>query len=116
MSISVLMNQDCTVIRRQTSESRDEYGDEIREETATATTCELQQASTAEAGDEVAATTFRIFLPASTTIDQDDTVIVDGHSYEVTGQPDLVRNPRTKLDSHIEVEVRRAAGADDTGS
>lgn len=116
MSISILMNQTCTVITRESSADRDDYGDEIREEVATSTVCELQQTSSTEPGDEVAETSFRVFLPAATTIDQDDSIVIDGHTYEVTGVPDLLRNPRTKLDSHIEVAVRRAAGADDTGS
>jgi hypothetical protein len=116
VSLTALMNQACTVIRRETSVDRDDYGDEIREEVATATVCELQQTSSTEPGDEVAETSFRVFLPATTNIDQDDSIVIDGHTYEVTGVPDLVRNPRTKADSHIEVAVRRAAGADDTGS
>lgn len=114
--LSALMNQDCTVIRRTTSSDRDEYGDEIRDETAVATTCEIQQASSNEAGDEVASTVYRVFLPAATVIDQDDSIVVDGHTYELIEQPDVVRNPRTKADSHIEVQVRRSAGADDVGS
>jgi hypothetical protein len=114
--LSTLMNQTCTIIRRTTSVDRDEYGDEIRDETAVATTCEIQQAVSSEAGDEVASTTYRVFLPATTVIDQDDSIVVDGHTYELLGNPDLVRNPQTKSDSHIEVDVRRTAGADDTGS
>lgn len=116
MTVEALMNKPCTIIRRETSADRDEYGDEIREETTESTSCEIQQLGSNEPGDEAASTTYTLFLPADTQIDQDDGVVIDGHLYELTGVPDLVRNPRTQQDSHLEVILRRAAGADDLGS
>lgn len=116
MTLSSLMNLSCTVLSRTTSANTDAYGDEIRTETAVVTVCELQQVTSGEAPNEVATTTYRLFLPADTVIDQDDSVVIDGHHYEVTGQPNLHRNPRTGSDSHIEVEIRRSSGADDIGS
>jgi hypothetical protein len=111
-----LMNLPCTVIRRETSAERDDYGDEIRDETTESTSCELQQLGSSEPSDEAASTTYTLFLPADVEIDQDDAVVINGHLYELAGTPDLIRNPRTQQDSHIEVSVRRAAGADDGGS
>lgn len=116
MTISSLMNLSCTVLSRATSASTDAYGDEIRTETAAVTVCELQQVTTGEAGDEVASTSYRLFLPANTAIDQDDSVVIEGQHYEVSGRPNLHRNPRTGSDSHIEVEIVRSSGADDIGS
>lgn len=116
MTISSLMSLPCTVLARTTSASTDAYGDEIRTEAATVTVCELQQVSTGEPGDEVASTGYRLFLPANTAIDQDDSVVIEGQHYEISGKPNLLRNPRTGNDSHIEVEITRSGGADDTGS
>jgi hypothetical protein len=62
---------------------------------------------------EVSTGRFVLFLPAGVTITTADSVAVDGKSYEVTGQPEVVQNLRLGVPSHVEVAVTRVAGAED---
>lgn len=82
------------------------------------TVCELQQAASTEPGDngEVATTAWRVFFLPDTDIATGDAVVVDGHTYEMTGDPWPARNPLTQVVSHIEATAQRTAGTAETGS
>lgn len=95
--------------------STDAYGGETFTTTDVETLCELQQIRRDEPseGGEVSFDTWTIFLAADETVDTGDSITVDGHKYELIGEPWTARNPRTRADSHIEITARRTAGAGD---
>lgn len=112
--VTSLINRPCT-IRRRSASGVDAYGGEIFTTTNVETCCELQQARRDEPADggEVSYDTWTIFLLPDESIDTGDAIIVDGHAYELIGEPWTARNPRTQTDSHIEITARRTAGAAD---
>lgn len=116
--LSTLLNRPCTIIRRSASGSTDDgYGNRTPAETLVEAVCELQQRQRSEPGDqgEFSDTAWLIVFPAGTVIDTGDGVIVDGHIFEMVGDPWEVRNPRTQVASHVEATVRRT-GAEEDGS
>jgi hypothetical protein len=116
MTLTTLLNRPMTIINRSASASTDEFGNELPVETYVDVVGELQQQRRAEpdTAGELSDTRWLLILPAGTEINTGDTVVCDGESYEVTGDPWRARNPRTQLASHIECTLRRTAGADDT--
>jgi hypothetical protein len=112
VSIAQLLNRPCTITHRQDGDERDEYGNALDGEMTTTTVCELQQRQRSETTDEIAASTWALYLPAGTAIDTGDAVEIEGVSYEVDGEPWAVRSPITKGVSHIEATVRRTAGVE----
>jgi hypothetical protein len=118
MTLSELINRDCSITRRTASGSTDDYGNEVATETTVDTVCELQQRNRSEpdAAGEFSDADWMLILPAGTEITTADTVTVDGQDYEVVGDPWPARNPRTREPSHVEATVRRTAGAFDEGA
>lgn len=115
MTLTDLLNRPVTIIHRSASGSTDAYGNDVPDETLTATTGELQQVRRDEPGGEgeTSRTDWLLILPAGTLLRTGDAVIVDGQEYELVGDPWIARNPRTRLTSHIEATCRRTAAADD---
>lgn len=113
--LSNLLNRPCVITRRLESTSTDRYGNEIPDEDLVTTVCELQQQRRDEHDlqGETSDTGWLLILPAGTALATGDGVDVDGHSYEVFGEPWAARNPRTKADSHVEATLRRVAGSED---
>lgn len=116
--ISSLITRPCQLVRRAPSGLEDDYGNEIPGETVVSTVCEFQKQT--RSGDqedasrnELAESRWNVFLPAGTDVASGDALIVDGTEYEVDGEPWDVRNPVTGQFSHVEVQVKRVAGADD---
>lgn len=118
MTLSLLINRSCTILRRQTNAETTPYGRQRKTDTAVAAVCELQQASSTEpdTSGEISATGWRLFFLPDIDIRTGDAVVVDGHTYELTGDPWLARNPFTQTDSHIEASAERVAGTEETGS
>lgn len=118
MTLTQLLNRTVTITRRSASGDIDEFGNEISTETNVATVGELQQTQRTEpaAQGELSITTWLLVLPAGTSIDTGDAVIVDNHTYEVIGAPWQARNPRTQVASHVEATLRRTVGSEETGS
>lgn len=118
MSLAKLLTRPCTITVRSHSGNQDAYGNDIPAETTVQTVCELQQltrltdAEPAGQG-EFSDTRWLLVLPAGTEIRTGDTVEVDGHAYEMFGDPWPVRNPRTGRDSHVQATVRRTAGSEE---
>lgn len=112
--LSTLLNRPCTIWSRSASGDLDELGDAIDNETATQTVCELQQRQRTEPRSEsdLSDTGWLLILPAGTAVDTSDRVEVDGHVFEVIGDPWVARNPQTQTVSHIEATLRRTAGAE----
>jgi hypothetical protein len=113
--LSKLLNRTVTITHRSASTDTDDYGNEIATETTTDTTGELQQQRRDEQdlAGETSDTHWLLILPAGTTIGTGDSVEVDGHVYELVGEPWPARNPRTRAESHIEATLRRVAGSED---
>lgn len=97
------------------SGTTDAHGAEVVTETSVDALCELQQTSANERGEsgEVSDDAWRLFFAAGTDLSTASAVVVDNEIYEIVGTPWTVRNPRTQVDSHIEVKARRTAGAAD---
>lgn len=115
MTLTALLNRTCTIIRRSESGSTDELGNEIPDEEAVETVCELQQRNRSEQGNqgEVSSTDWLLILPADTDIGTGDAVVVDEEVYEMVGDPWPARNPRTATESHVEASLRRVVGDED---
>lgn len=58
-----------------------------------------------ELGRGATPTEWNLFLPADTSIDQNDVVEIDGESFEVWGEPEVLRSWRGV--HHIEARLRR---------
>jgi hypothetical protein len=99
-----------TIVRR--SEVDDDAFDPAPGETLVVTIGELQQTQRTEpvAEGELSVTTWLLVLPAGTVIDTGDGVIADGSVYEVIGDSWRARNPRTRLESHVECTIKRTGG------
>lgn len=114
MSLIMLLNRPCTLIHRSASGDLDDFGNDILTETTEATVYELQQTQRTEPplDNELGVSTFLAVFPPGTTISVDMAVVdgIDGHEYEVIGEPWIARNPRTHNASHVEATVRRSAG------
>lgn len=112
MSLAGLINRPCTIYR-QIEGGPDDYGDpQITFDSGTATVCELQGQpglrSTREGADLVLETTrWVIYLPAETELTGGDYLVIDGGRYDLEGDPDEVRNPRTRRRAYVMVRARR---------
>lgn len=113
--INQLMNTPTTILRRSAS-GEDAYGNETEtvEEIETVSEVQKQQRADEEPGDEgeMSDTKWVGFFPAGTELQTADAVRVEGIGVlELVGDPWAVRNPRTQTISHLEVPLRRTAGA-----
>lgn len=109
MSLAALLNRPLTIIQRSDAGAEDEYGNPVPTEAAVEVVGELQQIRRDEPGDqgEMSRTDWLLILPAGTSIDTGDAVICDGFIYEVVGDAERLRNPRTQEFSHVECTLRR---------
>lgn len=115
MPLEQLLNRPCTLLLRDSTGDKDDYGNEkTGDPTEVETVCELQQQRRDEQDDqgETSDTTWLVILPAGTEIDTGDAIQIDGYVYELVGAPWRARNPRTQAESHVEATARRAAGAE----
>lgn len=117
MSLAALLNRPITVIRRSTSGSTDDFGNDQPTESLIQTVGELQQRRRDEpdAEGELSDTQWTLFLPAGTDIATGDAIVCDGLIYELVGDPWDVRNPRLQAQSHIECTLRRTTSSTDEG-
>jgi hypothetical protein len=113
-----LLNRPCQIVHRSPSDTEDDYGNVIADHLVSATVCEFQQDARKEhdGTNDLSESKWRIFLPTGTDITSGDQVVVDGKTYEVDGEPESVRNPRTRTMSHLEVTVVRTAGGFEVAS
>jgi hypothetical protein len=113
--LSKLLNRTVVITQRSASEAIDDYGSEVPDETTVTTRGELQQQQRTEQdlAGETSDTRWLLILPAGTLIGTGDSVEVDGHEYELVGEPWSAVNPRTGAASHVEATLRRVAGSED---
>ena len=110
--LSQLINRDCTILRRSASGSEDDYGNEIQTDHVEQTVVEIQQRVRKEHDDAVADTDWIGFFLPGEDVQSGDAIVLDGHKFEVVGDPWPVRNPRTQAESHVEAGLRRTGGAE----
>ena len=105
--IEQLMNREVEIV------SRGEADDFDNRQTTTGTTTTrgaLQQQRRDEPGDqgEVSRTDWILFLPAGTTLDGSDEILVDEQTFEVVGDPEHVFDEFTGREHHVEASLRIA--------
>lgn len=109
--LSALINRPATLVIRVDSGEVDDYGNAVLSETTVETVAELQQRrrDEPEGQGETSETDWVLFLPAGTALTTADTVTVEPlGTFEVVGDPWPARNPRTRVESHVECSVRKA--------
>ncbi len=118
MSLAERINRPCVIITRSNTGTVDDYGNEIPTEGTVETVCEAQPRSSVEPenmGQLSDEDWTLFFLPADKSyINTASAVWVpDLAEFEVVGAPLPWRNPRTQVESHVHVNVRRTAGSED---
>ena len=111
MSIAGQLTRPCTIRRRTAGEAVNDYGDPVLTTTETETFCEIQQRQRDEGDDqgEMSDTRWLLVLAAGEQIGSADTVIVDGHAFELVGDPWPVWDRLVGATDHIEATLRRTA-------
>lgn len=84
-----LMHTPCVIVRRGDSETYDEDNNMIPSETEVETVCDLQQIRRSEPDSqgEMSETFWNCFLPVGTELTTRDSIEIEGHAYEVVGDP-----------------------------
>lgn len=113
MSIASPLTRPCTILRLTLDgDEENDYGDPIAgEPVEIETVCELQQRDRDE-GDrqgELSDTLWNLYLPAGTVLGSADTVVVDGDTYELVGDPWPAWDRVVGAIDHVEATVRRTA-------
>lgn len=108
--ITDLLRRDVSIVSRVDSSDVDDYGNAVQVETRTEVKGELQQIvrGLGEAEDAVGVENLLLVLPAGTTLDSNDRIVVDSVSYEVVSPPSHVCNARTGQEHHVEVTLGKA--------
>jgi len=111
-----LLNRPATIIRRTDGEEIDDYGNPVPTVEEVSVVCEVQKQQRADeepgGSGEVSDTRWIGFFPIGTELDTGDAVEVEGiGTLELVGGPWIVRNPRTRSFSHLEVPLRITKGA-----
>lgn len=114
MPITTLLNRVCTLVYRTEDGTPDAFGNPTIDIVSLQSVCELQQRQRDDrtVAGEVTTTSWAVYLPAATDLDDLAAVIVDGYVYELDGPPWAARNPRTQTVSHVEATAVRAAGSE----
>lgn len=105
-----LLKRPITIVRSSDSGSLDAYGNDMPVKQLIPMLGELQQRTRTEAEGTVSVTGWLLILPAGTTLDTNDQVVVDGDTYEIAGDPWPAVNPRTGTESHVEVSLTLISG------
>jgi hypothetical protein len=118
--IEELIQTPCQIVRRQPSDVTDIYGNELPAEELVDAVCAIQAAQQRQASEpggagEVASDQYTgFFLPTvDGLLDTADAVVADELVYELVGAPNRVIDLETQELSHIELALRRTAGAED---
>jgi hypothetical protein len=115
VTLTALLSQSATIVRRSPSGTTDDYGNDIPDETTEDVECYLEQRQRDEddLSGEVSESEYLLIVPAGTVLDTGDEVIVNELAYEMVGAPWEAWNARTGQVGHIEATVKRVAGEDD---
>ena len=114
MSLQHLITRPCTLIRSAGTGSRNAAGNETTEEVRVETKCELQPQEATESTESIATSLETIFFLPGEEVDAGDAVEIpdEGH-FEIVGEPDRRRNPRTGAAMQVRASVRRLSGVDE---
>jgi len=105
-AIHQLIKMPCT-IRHSDPGAADEYGDHpVSMVTETTERCYVAQSNRGEA-DEIEHERWQIYFLPYVLIDANDSVVVDGMTFEVLGNPWAVTDPVTGWRTHIEATAVR---------
>lgn len=121
MSLEDRINRPCVVLGERPSSERDELGNEVTERLERDTVCELQRADdqvNPENPEGVSETRWRLFFLPGEDVRKADKVRVPGPGggvFEVHGDPDHTRNPRTAQMRQVEVYALMISGAQEGG-
>lgn len=110
--IARMLSRSVTIERRGQI-STDALGSPITGTTSTVTTTgHLNQVESDETlgPQDTAEAEFRLFLPAGTSIDHSDRVVIDSSTYEVVSVPASRRRATSGTEHHVEVRVREVVG------
>jgi len=112
MSAERMMKTPCTVIQRVPTGETDRHGDAVTKPVEVETRCSLQKVrgTEHESGGEVSDTAWLLSLPWGIELDAGAAVRVQGHQYEVVGEPWNAEEGSRSL-WHVEADVRRTSGA-----
>lgn len=103
---SRLLTTPCQIVT-VVAGSLDEYGDATRTSSTASTTCHLQQDQSSEQGGVIEQSRWRVYLPASVSLSGADHLVINGDSYNLTGDPWPVIRPTTGKVDHVECLAER---------
>jgi hypothetical protein len=109
MSFAALLTQTATLVHHPATGTDSEGNTTFGTATTTTYPCLLQQTDSVEVveGERRTTTNLLLFLPAAAAGETfEDEITVDAVTYQVEGQPDVLRSPRGI--HHVETKVRRA--------
>ncbi len=111
MTPAHLLNQTATITTRTASETLDSHGNPTIVETASEAKCWVHQTAADDTDDaQVSASqTLTCYFEPAAVVGAEDSVAVDGDTYEVKGPPWRVRHPATLGVSLIVASLRRAS-------
>lgn len=110
--VTKLMDSAVDVVTRTDAAANDQYGNKTYiETTVSQVPARVWPTGTTEGEDgALIGHTFGCIIAAGAAAPTPHSIIViDGDRYEVDGDVRLFRNPRTDLDDHYELTVRRAS-------
>lgn len=110
--ISRLLQRSVTIQRRGVT-GTDAHGSPTTGTTSTTTTTgHLHQVESDETvgPQDTGRADFMLFLPAGTSIDHTDRVVIGSTTYQVVGMPASRTRATTGVEHHVEVRVREVSG------
>ena len=107
MALSSLLTRTVTIRHTTEGTTLDDYGNPVKVVVTSTSNGEIQQRTRREEDQIVPTEDWLLILPADATIDTNDTIVVDGLTFEAIGPPWPVWNPRLGATSHLEVTVRK---------
>ena len=114
MTIDQLLQTAATIQRRAAS-TTDSHGSPVSATTSTTSVfCYIEQrpssASETLGAQNTARAEYLVVLPAGTTIDSSDRIVIGSTTYEVTSIPWSVKHAPTGVEHHVEVIVTEVTG------
>ena len=110
--MTLLSEKGVLVMRSQTG-PEDDYGNPTWVTTETPVTCNVQPRDSTE-NYPMPKGTWQGWFPPGTPVDQSDALwLDDGRRFEIDGPARPWVNPRTSQEHHVEVDLIRAADAED---
>lgn len=117
------MTIPCTITHVEQVGDPDEYGDPTEETTTTVLDgspgCWFHQDYRSDAGfadrssagqlSNIETERWTVYVPAGTSLDANDTITIQGNTYQVVGPPWSANNPREQRDVFVVASLERTA-------